>query len=317
MKLVSLVVPVYNEEEMLPIFFKKIEELFHDDDNYHYEFLLINDGSKDKTLDIIKEEAQKNDRLSYISFSRNYSQECAVEAGLRSAKGDVVIPLDCDFQDPPEVVFDMLKKYEEGYEVVNGKRSNRDDDTAMKKTTAGLFYKLTNKVAGKKVIEENVCFYRLMSRRVVDYINSLPEASRILRSQVPYIGFKTCDVFFARKKREAGKTKYNYSKLMGVAAKTFAASTANLLSFPFKISIGVGLFSFLGTFVFLLCYYCDRIHSFYYLPILILMIVLLATAILMLVFSIHSLYLKNIYENVQNRPRYFIEEYHVADKINK
>lgn len=119
MKLVSLVVPVYNEEEMLPIFFKKIEELFHDDDNYHYEFLLINDGSKDKTLDIIKEEAQKNDRLSYISFSRNYSQECAVEAGLRSAKGDVVIPLDCDFQDPPEVVFDMLKKYEEGYEVVN------------------------------------------------------------------------------------------------------------------------------------------------------------------------------------------------------
>ena len=246
MKLVSLVVPVYNEEEMLPIFFKKIEELFHDDDNYHYEFLLINDGSKDKTLDIIKEEAQKNDRLSYISFSRNYSQECAVEAGLRSAKGDVVIPLDCDFQDPPEVVFDMLKKYEEGYEVVNGKRSNRDDDTAMKKTTAGLFYKLTNKVAGKKVIEENVCFYRLMSRRVVDYINSLPEASRILRSQVPYIGFKTCDVFFARKKREAGKTKYNYSKLMGVAAKTFAASTANLLSFPFKISIGIGLFSFLN-----------------------------------------------------------------------
>ncbi|MEI3533141.1 MAG: glycosyltransferase family 2 protein [Bacilli bacterium] len=205
MKLVSLVVPVYNEEEMLPIFFKKIEELFHDDDNYHYEFLLINDGSKDKTLDIIKEEAQKNDRLSYISFSRNYSQECAVEAGLRSAKGDVVIPLDCDFQDPPEVVFDMLKKYEEGYEVVNGKRSNRDDDTAMKKTTAGLFYKLTNKVAGKKVIEENVCFYRLMSRRVVDYINSLPEASRILRSQVPYIGFKTCDVFFARKKEKQVK----------------------------------------------------------------------------------------------------------------
>ena len=111
-ELISLVVPCYNEEDAIPLFYDAIKKQIKKMDYVDFELIFINDGSKDKTLDIIKEEAQKNDRLSYISFSRNYSQECAVEAGLRSAKGDVVIPLDCDFQDPPEVVFDMLKKYE-------------------------------------------------------------------------------------------------------------------------------------------------------------------------------------------------------------
>lgn len=315
MKLISLVVPVYNEEQMLPIFFEKINSLFKDDEKYHYEILIVNDGSSDKTLEIIKEEAKKNGQISYISFSKNFGQEAAVEAGLKNALGDAVIPIDCDFQDPPEVIFEMLKKFEEGYEVVNAKRVSRKEDTLAKKTSAGMFYKLTNKIAKKKVIEENVCFFRLMSRRVVDYINSLPEASRIIRSEVPYVGFKTCTVPFERVARKAGKTKYNYSKLFDVASKTFTSATPNLLKFPLKIGISLGIISSIALVTLIVLYFFfDKIII---LPFIILSSVLFAAAIIIVTFSIHSLYLRNIYINVMNRPNYFIEEKHTGRDINK
>lgn len=321
MKLISLIVPVYNEEEMLPIFFSKANEIFKDSETYRYELFIVNDGSNDKTLEIIKEEAKTNGRLSYISFSRNYGQEAAVEAGLKGCHGDIVIPIDCDFQDPPELVFEMLKKYEEGYEVVNAKRKSRDDDTALKKNTAGLFYSITNKIAGKKVIEENVCFFRLMTRRVVDYINSLPEASRVIRAEVPYVGFKTCDVEFARVRREAGKTKYNYKKLMGVAGKTFTAATSNLLSFPFIVGVIGSALSGAGIFItFILGLVFSRKYDprpFYTnLVFMIIFGIILCVSLIALLLSIHSLYLKNIVANTQNRPNYFIEESFTGKNID-
>lgn len=312
MQLISLVVPVYNEEEMLPIFFKKALEIFQDDDKYRYEFLIVNDGSKDETLKIIKEEAAKSKRISYLSFSKNYGQEAAVEAGLKAAKGDAVIPIDCDFQDPPEVVLKMLEKFEEGYEVVNAKRESRDEDSFLKKKTAGLFYKITNKIAGKKVIEENVCFFRLLSRRVVDHINALPEASRVIRAEVPYVGFKTAEVRFSRVKREAGKTKYNYRKLMGVASKTFTAATPNLLSWPFLIGVFLAGFFGVATLIFFIVTMIYHELFIYFFPTLMVSLVLFAIGIICLVLSIYSLYIKTIYYNTTNRPNFYVEEAYTA-----
>lgn len=313
MQLISLVVPVYNEEEMLPIFFKKALEIFKDDEKYRYEFVIVNDGSKDKTLDIIKKEAGRSKRISYLSFSKNYGQEAAVEAGLKAARGEAVIPIDCDFQDPPEVVFEMLKKYEEGYEVVNAKRQSRDEDSFLKKKTAGLFYKITNKIAGKKVIEENVCFFRLLSRRVVDHINALPEASRVIRAEVPYVGFKTAEVLFSRVKREAGKTKYNYRKLMGVASKTFSAATPNLLSWPFVIGLFLSAIFGVATIVFVvLAIVYPHLYS-YFLLALIVAVALFAVGLISLILSIYSIYIKNIYYNTTNRPNFYVEESYTAE----
>lgn len=314
MKLISLIVPVYNEEQMLPIFFEKINELFINNDKYNYEVLIVNDGSKDNTLNIIKEEAKKNKKISYISFSKNFGQEAAVEAGLKNAQGDAVIPIDCDFQDPPEVIFEMLKKYEEGFEVVNAKRVSRKEDTLAKKTSAGLFYKITNKIAKKKVIEENVCYFRLLSRRVLDHLNSLPESARIIRSEVPYIGFKTCEVTFNRVARKAGKTKYNYSKLFDVAANTFTASTPNLLKWPFKIGVILLMISFCAAVPLLVLYFLQPENTFYYFPFIVLSFILLASSLIIITFSIHSLYLKNIYTNVIHRPNYIIDEQYSAYK---
>ncbi len=317
MKLITLIVPVYNEEKMLPIFFEKSNELFKPTEKYNFEILIVNDGSSDKTLDIIKEEYEKNPSLSYISFSKNYGQEAAVEAGLKKAKGDAVIPIDCDFQDPPELIFEMLEKYEEGYEVVNAKRASRKEDSMLKKSTAGLFYKITNKVAKKEVIVENVCFFRLLSRRVVEHINALPEATRIIRSEVPYVGFKTCTIKFNRVARKAGKTKYNYSKLFDVAISTFTASTPNLLLWPIKIGIGISIAGFIGFITFTCLYFLEHYNRFYYEPFMYLFLGLMLISIVILVISINSIYIKNIYTNSINRPNYFIEEHKSFDDHNK
>lgn len=319
MKLISLIVPVYNEEEMLPLFFEKVDELFVDNADYRYEIFVINDGSRDNTLKIIKEASKKSERISYASFSRNYGQEAAIEAGLKNCHGDIIIPIDCDFQDPPEVVFDLLKRYEDGYEVVNAKRKSRDDDTQLKKKTAGLFYKITNRVAGKKVIEENVCYFRLMTRRVVDHINALPETAKVIRAEVPFIGFKTCDVEFARVRREAGKTKYNYKKLMGVAEKTFVSSTTNLLSWHFIIGVILGLISGIGTFISAICafaYSSNILGQAYRISIVFLILfgILFCVSLVSLLMSIHSMYLKGIFINTQKRPNYIIDELHLFDK---
>ena len=181
MKTVSIVVPFYNEEEMFPIFIKKAKELFIDDESYKYELVLVNDGSKDKTLELIRAAARENDFITYISFSRNFGQEAALAAGLRAAKGDYIIPMDCDFQDPPELIKDMLKEAENGYEVVCPKRRKRDGDSFVKRFTSKAFYKFINGISGREVIQDNVSYFRLMTKRVVKIIMDMPETERLFK----------------------------------------------------------------------------------------------------------------------------------------
>ena len=173
-KVISIVAPMYNEEEMAPVFYKVLSEIMDNiSDKYDSELVLVNDGSKDKTLEILKELREKDPRISIISFSRNYGQEPAVTAGVKEARGDAVIIMDADLQDPPELIYDMVKYYEEGYEVVNAKRVDRKKDTFMKRFTAEKYYDVIYKLYGKIKVPKNVGNYRLISRRVVDVLNSL------------------------------------------------------------------------------------------------------------------------------------------------
>lgn len=175
MKKLSLIVPMYNEEEMIPLFFEKINEVLDQITDYNKEIVCVNDGSKDRTLELLKEYRKSNRNIHIVSFSRNFGHEAAVAAGFKCAEGDVMIVMDADLQDPPEVILDLLKEYKKGYKVVNAKRVDRKSDSFLKRKTAEAYYKVIAKMSGKIKVPENVGNFRLMDREVVDIINALPE----------------------------------------------------------------------------------------------------------------------------------------------
>jgi glycosyltransferase involved in cell wall biosynthesis len=321
---VTIVVPMYNEEEMFPLYIKKASELFKDNDKYHFDYLFVNDGSKDKTLDLIKAEAAKRDDISYISFSRNFGQDPALAAGLAEAKGDVVITMDCDFQDPPELVFEMLKKYEKGYDIVHPQRSSRQGDSWMKKHTSGAFYKFINKISGREVLPPNTSQFKLMDRKVLDVLNAMPEKLKLMRSEVPFVGFKTAFIPFERKARAAGKTKYNYKKMFNLAFHTITASTLNPLDWPLKFGIGFGAFSFVGFVTFLVLFVLADVttlplgsYGLIFMAMFIVFALFLCLAVISCIIAVPCLYLKDVYLNTQARPSYIIGEKYVSKNSSK
>ncbi|MCK7489317.1 MAG: glycosyltransferase family 2 protein [Anaerotruncus sp.] len=218
---------MYNESPVVAIFFARINEVLAEIKDYQFEIVVVNDGSKDNTLELLREQQKKQPNLIVVALSRNFGHEPAVCAGLSVAKGDAVIPMDADLQDPPEVIKDMLTKFEEGYDVVNARRSSRQDDSFMQDgRPAKLFYNLIGKISGKVKIPNNVGHFRLISRRVLDEINKLSEKNRVFRIEVPFVGFKTTEVLFKRPARAGGVSHYNYKSMFKLAGDAIAASTS-------------------------------------------------------------------------------------------
>ena len=240
MKKVSIIVPMYNEEEAAPIFFEHIEKIINDNKNYQFEIVAVNDGSRDKTLEILLEKQKSLNELVVVDLSRNWGHESAVTAGLKEATGDCVIPIDADLQDPPEIIPEMLAMWEDGYQVVNAQRSSRNKDTSFKKNTAGIYYKILNHVSSKVKVPENVANFRLLDRRVADHVIELQETSRVFRIQVPFLGFKTGAVLFAREERVKGKSKYNLRSMYNLAL----SSVVSLTTRPLRWSIATTIFFF-------------------------------------------------------------------------
>lgn len=313
MKKISLVVPMYNEEEMIPLFFEKMNEVLSEIKNYNFEYVLVNDGSKDKTLQMLKEQKKVQNNIKIVSFARNFGHEAAVCAGFRNADGDAVIVMDADLQDPPEVIEKMLEKYEEGYKVVNGKRVDRKKDSFLKRTTAAMFYKVIKKLSGKIKVPENVGNYRLLDKEVVDYLNALPEKNRVFRVQVPYIGFKTCEVEFVRPERPKGETHYNYKSMFRLAMDSITSSSVAPLIWPMLFGL-FGCFAFgtlfivdLVLFIIQLCN-VTFIPSFDTLGVLILISIFLGVSIILVFMGIIGIYMSKITIESQDRPVYIIEE---------
>jgi len=325
MKKVTIVIPVFNEEEMIRIFLKEVDKYFIDSDKYVFDLLFVNDGSRDKTLQILKEEAQLRDNLSYISFSRNFGQDPALEAGLKNATGDIVITMDCDLQDPPELIPQMLKKYEEGYQIVHPQRISRKGDSFLKKFFSNSFYRFANNITDREIMPPNVSQFKLMTRKVVDTINAMPEKIRLLRSQVPFIGFKTCIIPFERKKRQAGKTKYNFRKMWSLALATITTSTTAPLIWPFNIGAVLGTLSGSGFIACLIMYLIGIFNKYTFLwrnlhtveLWLIISAIFLGVSLLCFIILIPSLYLRDIQKNTQARPTYIVEEKHDSLKSIK
>lgn len=229
---ISLVVPVFNEEDAIPIFYRAVKEKLS---QYEIEIIFINDGSKDATERIINALSDADSAVNAISFVRNFGKEAALLAGLEHANGDAVIPIDVDLQDPIEIIPDMIAKWQEGWSVVLAKRSDRSSDTNFKRKTAEWFYRLHNKISHPK-IEENVGDFRLLSRETVENIKQLQERNLFMKGLLSWVEGETAIVEYARSERISGTTKFNGWKLWNLALEGLTSFS----TFPLRMWTYIG-----------------------------------------------------------------------------
>ncbi len=241
-RLISLVVPMYNETEALGALFSRLDAVLPSLDSYAFEIVCVNDGSTDATLEQLTQIAQSRREIVVVDLSRNFGKEAALSAGLAIASGDAIIPIDADLQDPPEVISEMLAKWEEGFEVVLAKRGDRSSDTAAKRFTARSFYRVHNAVADVK-IPDDVGDFRLMDRVVVDALNALPESRRFMKGLFAWVGFRSTTIEYRRDPRSAGTTKFNAWKLWNFALEGIASFSISPLKIWTYVGVVVALFA--------------------------------------------------------------------------
>lgn len=308
MKLVSIVVPMYNEAPVIDNYFRTMREVLGDASakkGVRFEIIAVNDGSGDGTLDKLRQWQKEINCLSVLSLSRNFGQEPAVFAGLERARGDAAIVMDCDLQDPPEMILPMIEKWEKGYDVVNCRRVSRKSDTRFKRDTAGLYYAILNKLSHKVKYPHNVNNFRLVSRRMLDLILAMPEKQKFYRGLVAYCGFKSYDLEIERKQRAEGESKYNFKAMVRLAVDGIASTSTKPLSW----ALGFGIF-FLGlgalSSIALLVLYLLGIGLNYTL-FGILSGLSFFTGILLVFLGIVGIYLGKAFEEIKGRP-FAIEE---------
>lgn len=218
-KLISVVAPMYNEEGLVHVYCQEMKKMAEGlADRYDFEIILVNDGSRDHTYQIMLEEQAMNPRdITTICLTRNFGLEGAVNAGIRQAKGDAVVVMDADLQDPPHLIPEMIQKWENGADIVVGSRCRRSNDGFFKKAGAGFYYKVLDWLSGKLKLEKNAANFRLLSRKALDQVLALPEVNSVFRVVVPFVGMKTDIVEYDRDKRYAGTTKYNLKTMIPYA----------------------------------------------------------------------------------------------------
>lgn len=314
MKKINIIIPTYNEEEALPFLFKRLEKIMKENSAYDFEILFINDGSKDRTLELIKEQRKKDDRISYVDLSRNFGKEVAMMAGLDYARGDAVIFMDADLQDPPELISDLIKYWEEGYDDVYARRRTREGETFFKKFTSKMYYRILQKMT-KVEIQIDTGDFRLLDRRCVNALKKLRENQRNTKSMFSWIGYKKKEVLYDREPRVAGKTKWNYKGLVELAIDGITSVTTS----PLRLSTFIAI----PTFVVLAVYFIYVIVKCFVVqaPIqayqAIILLILFFSGIQILLFGIMGEYLGRIFNETKNRPLYLVNEYNNEKEINE
>lgn len=307
MKTISVLIPAYNEEPVLEHLFTRLANLANDTKNYDFEFLFINDGSKDKTLDIIKDYAEKDPRVSFINLSRNFGKEIAMIAGLDYVQGDATVIIDADLQDPPELIPEMIKFWEEGFDDVYAKRRSRDGESWLKKFTSKQYYKTLQKVTHVP-IQEDTGDFRLLDRRVVEAIKQFRDTQRNAKAIFSWVGFHKKEILYDRDERVAGETKWNYIKLVNLAIDGITSFTTA----PLRISTYFGALVSLAAFLYLIFLVIRTILFGVDLdgyPSMMAVILFLG-GVQLLSLGIIGEYVGRIFNETKQRPLYLIEEYH-------
>lgn len=312
MKKISVVIPMYYEEQVAELCYKRVSDVLKKLDEYEYEIIFVNDGSKDKTLQILKEIAKCDKYVKVISFSRNFGHQAAVTAGIRYVNGDAIVIMDADLQDPPELIPDMLKLWEEGNEVIYGKRKTRKGESAFKLLTAKMFYSFLNSMSEVE-IPKNTGDFRLVDRKVIDVVNSLPEHNKFLRGLFSWVGFEQKAFLYDRPKRELGETKYPLKKMMKLAKDGVIGFSTK----PLKLLGGLGALSILLSFAILI--YSILSFAFKWNQLApgwtsIMVSITFFAGVQLFSLWLMSEYISRIYDESKDRPEYIIKEKINIDK---
>lgn len=300
----SVVIPVFNEESVLPLLRTRVEPAASAC-TPDYELIFVNDGSTDGTLTLLKTWADTDKRIKVLSLSRNYGKEAAVTAGLSAATGQAVALLDADLQDPPEILSTFWEKFNQGFDNIYGVRQDRSADSFIKRFTAGTFYKVYNYLSDTP-LAEHASDCRLLSRRAVDAVLSLPERERFMKGLFTWVGYKSTAVPFVREKRAAGKTKWSYWKLWNFALNGLTAST----TLPLKLWTYFGLLISAAAFLFALWTAYKKIV--FGNPVSgwtsLMVAILFFSGVQLITLGVIGEYLSRIFNEVKQRPAYFIDE---------
>ena len=248
-QLLSLIVPLYNEEETVGFFAASVRPVLEAIPDMQWEIICVDDGSRDATLPRLLELAAAEPRIRVVELSRNFGKEAALTAGLEAARGDAVVPIDADLQDPPEQILPMVAAWRGGAEVVLGRRIDRSTDTVLKRGTASLFYRLNRSISNIE-LPENVGDFRLMDRAVVEALKRLPERQRFMKGLFAWLGFKTVVIDYARTPRAAGKSKFSGFKLWNFALEGFTSfSTTPLKIWTYLGALGAAIALLYAVFI--------------------------------------------------------------------
>ena len=309
---ISVIVPSFNEEKNVPLIYERLTSTLSQisDD---YEIIFVNDCSKDNTLEVIKQLSKKDSHVKYISFSRNFGHQIAVSAGLDMCKGKAVVIIDGDLQDPPELILEMYKKYQEGYKVVYAKRKTREGETWFKKATAKLFYRFLAAMTSIE-IPVDVGDFRLIDQVIVKHLRNMPEKSKYIRGQISWIGYKQTFVEYHRDARLYGKTNYPLKKMLRLAFDGITAFSDKPLKMASAIGIISAILSLLAIVYALISHFIfdSAVSGWTSLIISVLFI----GGVQLITIGIIGEYIARINNDVRNRPLYIIEEENIENQEN-
>jgi dolichol-phosphate mannosyltransferase len=312
LELISLVLPVFNEEQVLPLLLPRVRDLLARLPCAG-EVIFVNDGSRDRTSELLAQAAQSDDRLKVIDFSRNFGHQIAITAGVDFAAGDAVVVMDADLQDPPELVLEMIDRYRAGYDVVYAQRTERRGETRFKRLTAAGFYWLMRSTIHKD-LPDNTGDFRLMSRPVVHALRQLREQHRFVRGMVTWLGYKQTAVQFERPARAAGETKYPLRKMLAFAWRAISSFSG----LPLRLALGVGAAMTCASILYALyAVYVMAVGSVVpgWTSLVCLQVGL--SGITLLVIGLMGDYVARIYDEIKGRPLYIVRDLHnmPADRL--
>ncbi len=300
----SFVVPAYNEEANIEALYKRIKQLMKNTEDT-WELIFVNDGSTDKTILVLKKLSEEDNRVKYVDLSRNFGHQAALSAGLKFASGEAVISMDCDLQDPPEVIEQMIEKWKNGNHIVYARRQNFRKDNFIKRLGSKIYYRIMGKFT-RIDIPKNVGDFRLVDQKVLSEINQMPEHSRYLRGMVAWTGFKHDFVDYQRPDRQKGESNYTFGKL----AKLGMDGVFNFSMLPLRIGFLLGLISTISGFGLLLYQVFDVLINgvYYHLYKWLVVILFIFMGFMFMLLWIIGEYIGKIYDDVRQRPLYVISE---------
>lgn len=313
-KIVTVLVPAYNEQEVIKLLYERLKKVIDENEKYNFEILIIDDGSKDETLNIIMKLRKQDKRINYLSLSRNFGKEVAMLAGFDYTKGDCVIIMDADLQNPPEVIPEMLKYWEDGYDDVYAKRKSRKGESFLKRISSKIYCKILQNFT-KIEIQKDAGDFRLLDKRCVEALRKIREQNRYTKGLVSWIGYNKKEIYYDHESRVAGKTHWSYKELVRLAMNGITSFTTVPLKWSSILGFIIIFLACIGVIFTLIQNLVLNIEISEYF--LLMLVILFLSGIQFIFLGIIGEYLGRTFYETRNRPLYFVDKYNEQKEDNK